>query len=315
MRILPFFLCIFFISIVHAGELRVMSMGTNTKDDPVQKILDNIGAKSWHPDESPEKLARMIEGNNYKTPQRRPIETCISMSEIKIKPNPDGLSIATQITNKCPLMVSYFIKTQIQNEDGFPISKEVQNGHTQIPANQTKTDLLVFKKKDLVDLANDGYAYVQLISHDHHAYGAISKKQKTSLTNVDVDAYTKKLVEGCLDDFKLRAQIFNEDISKENMDVFHGRLSYIVSATNKCGERIRLSGVAKMIDKDGFDRKGRVMQASIKIKPYETISQTNSKAFNFKEIDKMEELDVLLEFSINGSVIASKIIPLSDISK
>lgn len=54
-----------------ASDLKVISIAGNTgKDDPVEKILDNIGAKKWQPGESPEKLARIMDEMGHKMPKK-----------------------------------------------------------------------------------------------------------------------------------------------------------------------------------------------------------------------------------------------------
>lgn len=299
-----------------ADELSVISIGTSYENDPVSEILQNMGAKTWHPDEPPERLEEILSVSQ--TAARTDISACLEILSVDIRRKHNMILIANKIKNRCDKMVSYFAKGQLLNNEDFPISEERQTRHSQIPAEQEKVDLISISEKQLLEQPEHIQVYVQIVSHDNHAYGAIGKKQPFHLAAAKPEAAEAVPFpeEPCIQDIDVKARLIkameHRRQGSQGEQAELRRLSYIFSGANTCKEAVRIIGTVRILDKDGFDQFGRISSFRPQIMPGQTIKARGSELMVPNIVKNVENFDALFEVAISDHIFWSKRIPLED---
>jgi len=232
------------------GELRMIQLdlsGPASKTpDRVQQTLDAVGAKTWTPDEGPDRLEELINGKfaQNQNDVRRDIKNCLSIGDINAKYDKSTLKIMAVVNNVCPETISYFPKFQFVGADNFPLTAETQNNYTQIAGKATRNELGIMQEELDTPPAK---VIVQITSFDHPAYGTLSKEQalklslpkenplqKTEITSEKLD-FAK-----CFSMHSIKTKFFAEKIQSEKGNGSNDgqgepeNLSVIIKLYNKC---------------------------------------------------------------------------------
>ncbi len=238
------------LSVARAGELKKIELNLSGRSseppDRVQQILDAMGAKTWTPGESPERLEEVINGKFAQNQNgvRRDIKNCLSLGDINAKYDKSTLKIVAVVNNVCPETISYFTKFQFVGADNFPLTAETQNNNTQIAGKATRNELGIMQEELDTPPAK---VIVQITSFDHHAYGTLSKEQalKLSLPKENPPQKTEITPETldfakCFSMHSIKTKFFTEKAQSEKVNGSNDgqgepqNLSVIIKLYNKC---------------------------------------------------------------------------------
>ncbi len=254
------------------GELRMIQLdlsGPASKTpDQVQQEIDAMGAKTWTPDEGPNRLEELINGKvaQNQNDVRRDIKNCLTIDDINAKYDKSTLKIVAVVKNVCPETISYFAKFQLVGADNFPLTAEMQNNYTQIAGKATRNELGMMQ--EALDTPPTK-VIVQITSFDHPAYGTLSKEQalklplppknppqKTEITPETLD-FAK-----CFSMHSIKTKFFTDKVQSEKANESNDgqgetqNLSVIIKLYNKC---IKNKNLLEIITENPNEKNKRAM--------------------------------------------------------